>query len=479
MDRTEEASQYSGDSWRPSISKPNRGKARPTSPGGSMHIIPVGHSKGKKLLGGKTLSMPAAEWQLEDEGRSDKKTRPGSGKAKQKRGKQQEAHEPEVQAPVIARPAPVQVSPPMPAVKRRSDFFAKGAPSQAANSLKAFKKAKLVLSSSTAREGPADCDSAELATADLGIPGSGEGGRSQHATPVVSPRSRTTTASSPDEFYVSKHPHFPPAAAKACSPVSASVLLVASTPSPKSAEQGQSPPQRWRKMSQARPSNGDSKKLPEPLPPDVPPRAVSEASDRVGDWDPEGERRPVSSEAEAGSSPDPSSIVVEADDSPRPSQSAKQLQSSPPKLEESPENIIPETQEQDIEDDDQQGSVSIVNDTPEKTEWATGKDSDGDQPLGNLERGQEGCSAGALKFFIIPAVLEKAHVSSNSLQIFRLGLKMKINIFCELSLARRKSRPPSADFHVEDHTSQRLPFSTSHDNMQQRVTGVLDHAVSI
>ena len=345
--------------------------------------------------------MPPAEWQLEHEntnqteGWSDKKA--AFGKTRRKRGKEQEAQEPGAQVAKTARPAPAQDALPAPAAKRRSHFFlAAGAPSQAGNSLKAFKKKKMLDSSSLAREAPANGESAELATADLGIPGSKEVGRSKHATPMVSPRSRTT-ASSPDDFYISKQPHIPTATVKACSPASASVQIVASTPSPSRAQQGQSPAQRQPIPSQRHPSSAEAKKVPASPRLNATALATSEALDRVGDWNPHGKERQVSSEAEAGPSPNPSSILVEADDSPQPSQSVRQLQPSQQKPAGSPGKIIPETQQQNSADADQQESVSIVDDTPEKTSWATGEDSGKYQPTGSLERGQEGSSAGALE----------------------------------------------------------------------------------
>lgn len=396
-DEMEAVSSESGDSWRPAAAKKKRGTAPVTSPGGSVHVNPAGKGKGKKLQGGNSLKMPPAEWQLEDESDQQsesslkKKARLGNNKVKRKRSKQQGAQRREDMPAETPQPAPAQNDAAAQQPRRTSKFFEPGAKSEANHHLKSFRKTKLFDASRPARE-PTDSASAELATADLGIADGRSQEQSKHATPMVSPRSRTTTASSPGDFYVSKQPHVPPAAARAGSPASASVQYVASMPSPKHAKHGHTPAQKQGKTSQKQPSSPPSKMLATSPKADAAAQGDSEPSDKVGDWNPEGEPRTVSSEAEAGPSPEPSSIVVEANDSPASSHPAEQPAILPQDPNNDPAAVIPDTQQQSSADE--KGSVSVVDDTPEKTSWATGEDSQGNQPSGSLGRGQEGNSAG-------------------------------------------------------------------------------------
>lgn len=331
--------------------------------------------------------MPPAELQMEDEingnyhSSSGKKARPGSGKGNRKGSKRQKSEEPDAASLDAAQPASAVQDLMAQAAKKKSPYFAAAAaPSQANDKLKSFKKVKLAKTGSRARESPADSVSAELATPDLGIHNGGDGELHKHATSMVSPRSGTAAAG-PEECYKCEKPLNKPAATKASSPASASVQLVASSPFPQRAEQGEAPAENQDKTPQKQPGT-----------------AVSESSDRVGDWNPEGEARAVSSEAEAAS-PDPSSIVVEANNSPPPSQAAEQEDQVKHKARESSQEIIPDTQQENSADA-KQGSVSIVHDTPENESWATGEgmssgESQGYQPA-NQKWEQEGISAGRL-----------------------------------------------------------------------------------
>ena len=345
--------------------------------------------------------MPPAELQLEGkmngehESNSGKRARPGSSKGKRKGGKHQTSDEPDVEPLETAQPASALEASLVQAANKKSPYFAAAAPSQANDKLKSFKKVKLAQSGSKVRENPANSDSAELATSDLGIASSGDGGLHKHATAMVSPRSRTA-AGGPEECHMCEKPRNESAAAKASSPASASVQFVASSPSPQPAAQEKSA--KKEKTSQKQPGNSASKRQKRSPSQQraTAAQAVSASSDRVGDWNPEGEATAVSSQAEA-SSPNPSSILVEANDSPQPSQGAEQQEQSTHNAEESPQEIIPDTQQENSKDV-QQGSVSLVHDTPEKESWATGEgmtsgESQGYQP-GSHERDQEGISAG-------------------------------------------------------------------------------------